>query len=64
MFLTVSNYAVSVVLFRQIWDKEQKLVYYMSKAMVGAETRYSQVEQTALALKNVARKLRPYFQAH
>ena len=44
MFLTVSNYAVSVVLFRQIWDKEQKLVYYMSKAMVGVETRYSQVE--------------------
>ena len=32
--------------------------------MVGAETRYSQVEQTALALKDAARKLCPYFQAH
>ncbi|KAL6313512.1 hypothetical protein AAG906_005463 [Vitis piasezkii] len=32
--------------------------------MVGAETRYSQVEQTTLALKDIARKLHPYFQAH
>ena len=32
--------------------------------MVNVETRYSQVEQTALALKDVAQKLRPYFQAH
>ena len=32
--------------------------------MVGAETRYSQVEQTTLALKDIARKLRPYFQAY
>ena len=32
--------------------------------MVGAETRYSKVEQTALALKDAARKLCPYFQAH
>ena len=31
--------------------------------MVDAETRYSLVEQTALALKSVARKLSPYFQA-
>ena len=64
MYLVVSDYIVSVVLFRQIHDKVQRLIYYMSKAMVGAETRYSQVEKTALALKDVTRKLCPYFQAH
>ncbi|KAL6340327.1 hypothetical protein AAG906_040764 [Vitis piasezkii] len=37
---------------------------YVSKTMVDAETRYSQVGKTALALKSVARKLRPYFQVH
>ena len=32
--------------------------------MVDAETRYSKMEHTTLALKSVAQKLRPYFQAH
>ena len=36
----------------------------MSKARVDAKTHYSQVEQTALALKSVAQKLRSYFKAH
>ena len=39
-------------------------VYYVNKTMVDAETRYSKMEQTTLAPKNVAQKLRPYFQAH
>ena len=60
MYLVISDYAVSVVLFRHIRDKEQRFIYYVSKAMVDVETRYSKVEQTAIALKNVARKLRPY----
>ncbi|RVW97037.1 hypothetical protein CK203_032390 [Vitis vinifera] len=64
MYLVVSDYAFSTIMFHQIQDKEKMLVYYVSKAMVDIETRYSQVEQTALALKDVARKLRPYFQAH
>ena len=32
--------------------------------MADAETRYSKVEQTILALQSVAQKLRSYFQAH
>ena len=32
--------------------------------MVDVETRYSKMEQTALALRSATRKLRPYFQAH
>ena len=51
-------------MFRYISDKEQRLVYYISKAMIDAETRYSKMEQTALTLRNAAQKLRPYFQAH
>ena len=32
--------------------------------MADAETRYSKIEQIALALRSAAQKLRPYFQAH
>ena len=61
MYLAVSDYVVSVVLFCHIRDKEQKFVYYISKAMLGAKTQYSQVKHTTLALKDVAQKLHPYF---
>ena len=61
MYLSVSDCEVSVVLFRHIRDKEQRPVYYVSKAMVNAETRYSKMEQTTLDLKNTTQKLCPYF---
>ena len=34
MYLTISNCAISVVLFWHVQDGEQRLVYYVSKAMV------------------------------
>ena len=64
MYLAVSNWVVSAVLFHCPSHKEYRLVYYISRAMVDAETRYSNIEQTALALRSAAQKLRPYFQAH
>ena len=64
MYLVVSDCVVSVVLFHCMKDKEQRFVYYVSKTMVHAETRYSKMEQTVLVLRSVARKLHPYFQAH
>ena len=64
MYLAVFNWAVNAVLFRCISDKEKRPVYYISKAMADAKTRYSKMEQTALTLRSVARKLCPYFQAH
>ncbi|KAL6319946.1 hypothetical protein AAG906_037022 [Vitis piasezkii] len=39
MYLAVSNCAVSVVLFRHMKGKEQRPVYYVSKAMVDAKTQ-------------------------
>ena len=36
----------------------------MSKSLLDAETRYSQLEKLALALITAARKLRLYFQSH
>ena len=45
-------------------EEKQPPVYYVSKALLDAETRYSQLEKLALALVTVSQKLRPYFQSH
>ncbi|XP_034709724.1 uncharacterized protein LOC117932556 [Vitis riparia] len=64
IYLAVSEWAISAVLFRCPSCKEQKPIYYVSIALADVETRYSKVELTALALRSAAQKLRPYFQAH
>ena len=63
LYLVVSPTAVSAALVREK-DKEQKPVYYTSRALLGAEERYPPMEKLAFALVMVARKLKPYFQAH
>ena len=63
LYLAVSKHAVSTVVAREEGTK-QLPIYYVSKALLDAETRYSHLEKLALALMDAARKLRPYFQAH
>ena len=63
LYLVVSPAAVSAALIREE-EKVQKLVYYASRALRGAEERYSPMEKLAFALVTTARKLKPYFQAH
>ena len=60
IYLTVSETVVSVIL---IWEEEdiQLLVYYVSKSLLDAKTRYSQLEKFSLAMVITARKLRLYF---
>ncbi|KAK1399355.1 hypothetical protein POM88_009218 [Heracleum sosnowskyi] len=63
LYLAVSEYAVSAVLIREEGGV-QLPVYYVSKRLVGAETRYLNMEKLVYALILASRKLRPYFQAH
>nr|XP_027088503.1 uncharacterized protein LOC113709849 [Coffea arabica] len=63
IYLAAGEGAVSAVLVREE-NKVQKPVYYVSRALQGAEARYSAVERYVLALVHAARKLRTYFQAH
>ena len=64
VYLAVSEVAVSAALFKENSDIRQKPVFYVSKSLTDAETKYSHFEQAALALQIEAKKLRPYFQAH
>ena len=63
LYLAVSPYAISVVLKKEE-EGTQFPVYYISKRLVYAETRYSNMEKLVYALILSSRKLRPYFQAH
>ena len=39
-------------------------MYYVSRTLGDAETRYPHLEKLALALVSASRKLKPYFQCH
>ena len=62
MYPSVSDHAVSVVLLRG--QGMQQPVYYISKTMVDAETKYLPLEKLVLALVHATKKLPHYFQAH
>ena len=62
MYLSVTDHAISAVLLRD--QGVQMLVYYISKTLVDAETRYLPLEKLVLALVHATRKLPHYFQAH
>ena len=62
MYLSVSDHAVSAVLLKD--RGVQQPVYYISKTLVDAETRYLPLEKLVLSLVHATRQLPHYFQAH
>ena len=62
MYLLVSEHAVGAVLLRD--QGVQQPIYYISKTLVNAETRYLPLEKLVLALVHATRKLPHYLQAH
>lgn len=45
-------------------EKIHRPIYYTSKSLLDAETKYISLENLALALVVAAKKLQPYFQVH
>ena len=62
MYLSVFDHVVSAVLLRDRGVKQP--VYYISKTLVDAESKYLPLEKLVLALVHATRKLPQYFQAH
>ena len=62
-YLSVTNYVVSLVLVRNE-NGVQRTVYYVSKSLQEAKTRYLPLEKVVLAIMHTTRKLPNYFQAH
>ena len=63
LYLVVSKHAISRALMREDQAKLRP-VYYVSKMLLDAESRYTPLEKLSLALISLAKKLRHYFQAH
>nr|XP_025678358.1 uncharacterized protein LOC112778234 [Arachis hypogaea] len=59
----VTEEALAAVLVREE-GKAQQPVYFVSRALQGAELRYSKLEKLALTLLTSSRRLRQYFQGH
>ena len=62
LYLVVSEHAVSAVLVRET-PEYQRPIFFISKTMTEAESRYLPLEKAALALIRAAKKLPQYFQA-
>ena len=62
-YLSVTNYVVSLVLVRNE-NGVQRTVYYVSKSLQEAKTRYLPLEKVVLAIMHTTRKLPYNFQAH
>jgi len=63
LYLSAATEAISVVLLAERGSM-QKSIYFVSRALQGAEVNYPSFEKIALALVHAARRLRCYFQAH
>ena len=62
LYLAVSEHAVSAVLVRET-PEYQRPIFFISKTMTEAESRYLPLEKAVLALVRVVKKLPQYFQA-
>ncbi|XP_074365336.1 uncharacterized protein LOC141706495 [Apium graveolens] len=63
VYLSVTNHAVSGVLTREETSL-QFPIYYVSRSLLDAETRYPTLEKLVLALSMTSVKLRHYFESH
>ncbi|XP_072090460.1 uncharacterized protein [Arachis hypogaea] len=63
LYLTITGEAMATVLIREE-GRAQQPVYFMNRALQGAELRYSKLEKLALALLTSSRRLKQYFQGH
>ena len=63
LYLAVSPMVVNSALIREE-DHIQLPIYYTSQVLRGVKGRYPFMEKLAFALVTIARKFRPYFQAH
>ncbi|XP_015971480.1 uncharacterized protein LOC107494952 [Arachis duranensis] len=63
LYLAITGEALAAVLVREE-GRAQQPIYFVSRALQGAELRYNKLEKLALALLTSSRRLKQYFQGH
>ena len=61
LYLAIYDVSMSATLFKEDENQKQRPVFFIRKSLFEAETRYTRLEQAALALRMVDKKLCPYF---
>jgi hypothetical protein len=64
LYLASNGEAIGALIAQEDESETEKSVYYVSRALRDAETRYSRVERACLALIYASQHLRHYFLAH
>ena len=64
LYLAVLEVLASAALFKEDGNQKQRLIFFVSKSLSEVETRYTRLEQAALAFRVAAKNHCPYFQAH
>jgi ribonuclease HI len=64
LYLASNSEAIGGLVAQEDEDGTEKPIYYVSRALRDAETRYSGAERTCLALIYASQRLRHYFLAH
>ena len=61
LYLVVSDISVSAALFKEDENRKQRPAFFVSKSLFEVETRYTRLEQAALAFRVAAKNLCLYF---
>ena len=64
VYLATHSYAIGALVAQEDGGGIEQLVYYISRALKDAETRYPRVERAWLAIVYVSQRLRHYFLAY
>ncbi|KAG9458863.1 hypothetical protein H6P81_003371 [Aristolochia fimbriata] len=64
LYIAAQEKSLGALLAQNDDQRKERLLYYLSRTMVGAELNYSPIEKTCLALIFAIQKLRHYLLAH
>ena len=64
LYLASNSQAIGALLAQEDDDRNEQPVYYVSKTLKDAETRYPRIEKTCLVVIYASQRLKRYFSAH
>ena len=64
LYLATNSYAIGVLIAQEDRGGTEQPIYYISRALKDAETRYPRAERVCLAIVYASQRLRHYFLAY
>lgn len=64
MYLASNTQVIGALLAQEDDDRNEQPVYYVSRALKDAETRYPKIEKSCLVVIYASQRLKRYFSAH